>query len=78
MKASHRKALEEALATMADLDNAEYLELLEYVMQLIKERQPVQGLPGSNSLLDLQGLGKEIWRDVNVEQYINDQRDSWK
>jgi len=29
------------------------------------------------SLKSLKGLGKEIWKDVNVEEYINTERDSW-
>ena len=26
---------------------------------------------------DLQGLGKEIWKGVNVEEYIEQERNSW-
>jgi len=29
------------------------------------------------SLLELEGLGKEIWDKINAQDYINDLRDEW-
>jgi len=29
------------------------------------------------SLKDLKGLGKEIWKEVDVEEYIKKERESW-
>ncbi len=29
------------------------------------------------SLKNLKGLGKEIWRDIDVEEYIKKERESW-
>jgi len=29
------------------------------------------------SLKDLKGLGKEIWKDIDVEDYIKEERESW-
>jgi len=29
------------------------------------------------SLKDLKGLGKEIWKDIEVEDYIKEERESW-
>ncbi|MFZ3383697.1 MAG: AbrB/MazE/SpoVT family DNA-binding domain-containing protein [Candidatus Methanoperedens sp.] len=29
------------------------------------------------SLKDLKGLGKEIWKDIDVEDYIKNERESW-
>lgn len=29
------------------------------------------------SILELQGLGAEIWKGVDVTEYINRERDSW-
>lgn len=29
------------------------------------------------NLLDLEGLGKEIWEDVDPRQYIDELRDEW-
>lgn len=29
------------------------------------------------NLIDLRGLGKEVWNGVNPDEYIAEQRDSW-
>ena len=29
------------------------------------------------SILELRGLGKEIWQGVDIQAYINAERDSW-
>lgn len=29
------------------------------------------------SILELRGLGKHLWQDVSVKNYINAERDSW-
>lgn len=42
----------------------------EIIMKKTDLRKPL-------SLKSLKGLGKEIWKDVNVEEYINTERDSW-
>lgn len=31
-----------------------------------------------NILAHLRGLHKEIWADVDVEEYINEERDAWQ
>jgi hypothetical protein len=31
----------------------------------------------TTSILQLQGLGKEIWRDMDAQEYVNQERDSW-
>ena len=30
-----------------------------------------------HSLLDLEGLGAEIWQGIDAQQYVNEQRDEW-
>ena len=33
--------------------------------------------PQPLNLLDLRGLGKEVWNGVDPENYVAEQRDSW-
>lgn len=35
--------------------------------------------PGAktHSILELKGLGKEIWQDVDTDEYVNQLRDEW-
>ncbi len=42
----------------------------EIVMKKIKSTEPL-------SLKNLKGLGKEIWKNVDVEEYIKKERESW-
>ncbi len=32
----------------------------------------------ANSLLELKGLGKRLWKEVDAQDYIDDLRDEWK
>jgi hypothetical protein len=32
----------------------------------------------THSILELEGLGKEIWRDIDVDEYIRKERESWE
>ena len=31
----------------------------------------------ATSVLDLKGLGKELWREIDVARYLDDERGSW-
>ena len=32
---------------------------------------------GRRSILELDGLGQEIWQGIDAQMYINEERDSW-
>ena len=32
---------------------------------------------GTHQITDLRGLGKEIWKDVDADEYVAGERDSW-
>ena len=29
------------------------------------------------SILELEGLGKEVWNNIDAQEYVNQERDSW-
>jgi hypothetical protein len=58
------------------LDDYAKLEILEKLVKLIRNSKPSK-LKKERSLLDLQGLGKEVWEDVNADEYIDTERNSW-
>lgn len=33
--------------------------------------------PGTLSILELEGLGKEVWKGIDVSKYIEEERNSW-
>ncbi len=66
----------ELLVRIQRLDPAEQLRLLEELAALVRSRMASQ--PQSRrSILELQGLGKEIWQDIDAQEYIDRERASW-
>ncbi|MDM8558276.1 hypothetical protein [Candidatus Parabeggiatoa sp. HSG14] len=39
--------------------------------------KPVLQPKTHRSILELRGLGKHLWQDISVKDYINTERDSW-
>jgi plasmid stability protein len=35
------------------------------------------GRPKSRSILELRGLGKEVWEGIDPAEYVRQERDSW-
>lgn len=53
----------------------EQLQLLEDVAALIRDHS---NAPGQlHSLRELRGLGKELWRSIDVDKYLEEERNSW-
>jgi hypothetical protein len=51
---------------------AEQIELLESLLSLLKST-----IVEKHSLRELKGLGKSMWRKVDVEEYLRKERDNW-
>jgi hypothetical protein len=65
------EAEEYARQVRGEFPQAQY----ELLRQLILERQAT---PHSRrSILEMQGLGKEIWRGIDAQEYVDQERDSW-
>ena len=43
----------------------------------LADAQPEPTQTGTRSILELEGLGAEIWKGVNVQAYVNTLRDEW-
>ena len=52
----------------------EQLRLLEELAAIVRYR--VIPKP-KRSILELRGLGKEIWKGIDAQKYVNQERDSW-
>jgi len=52
----------------------EQFRLLEDLVVMLRQRNARKP---QHSILEFEGLGKEMWEGVNVEDYINEERDSW-
>ena len=63
----------EVLNRMHRLTPAEQRRLLEDLASLVH----CKGMPQPRSVLDLQGLGKEIWSDIDAQGYVDKERGAW-
>ena len=64
----------EVLKQVQKLTLEEQLQLLEDLVGLIRQGIRIQR---KHSITELRGLGKEIWEGIDVEKYIDDERNSW-
>jgi hypothetical protein len=56
------------------LEPADQLRLLEELAALVRRQAALQT---RRSILELRGLGKEIWKDIDVQKYVEQERASW-
>ena len=45
-------------------------EVIHLLARAVAEPEPV-------SILQLRGLGKDVWKDIDAAKYIDGERDSW-
>lgn len=71
------------------MSTQDYREVWKLVQHLSLEEQhkilgdlntllvPQMTLKPMFSILELEGLGKEVWEGVDVDQYLEQERDAW-
>jgi hypothetical protein len=67
-------AYDTVLNQVQRLSPEEQFQLLEDLVVILRQRTARKP---QHSILEFEGLGKEMWEGVNVEDYINEERDSW-
>jgi hypothetical protein len=65
----------DVLRRVQRLSPDDQLRLLEDVASLV--RRQVTTPARRRSILELQGLGKEIWQDIDAQDYIEQERAAW-
>lgn len=66
----------EVRSQVENLTPDEQMRLLEELAGLIRQRAMLTPKP-KRSILELRGLGKEIWNGVDAQEYVNQERASW-
>ena len=65
---------EHVLRNVESLSRAEQLRLISKLAENLR----VEAAPETRtSILDLQGLGKEIWQGTDAQDYVDRERESW-
>ncbi len=64
----------ESLNMARQLDLSDQIKLVCKLTTLVRRRLTTH--PG-HSILELQGLGKEIWQGIDAQEYVSRERASW-
>lgn len=56
------------------LPRQQKVDLLAELANQVREESRGEG---KRSILELRGLGKEIWEGIDAQEYIDRERDSW-
>ncbi len=59
------------LSRVRELDKDEQFTLLERLIALIRMHEDT---PGTSRLSSISGVGSEIWKDTNIDEYIEQER----
>jgi hypothetical protein len=65
---------ESALELARSLSSQEQLRLIH---ELSVQSTQFEETPKKRSVLDLCGLGAEIWEGIDAQKYVNEERSSW-
>jgi hypothetical protein len=65
----------DVLRRVQRLSPDDQLRLLEDVASLVRRQVTTQAR--RRSILELRGLGKEIWQDIDAQDYVDHERASW-
>ena len=60
------------------LTHTEQLRLLEDLAAVIRQQQTEEAEESLHSLLELEGLGAELWEGIDPQKYIEEERKSWR
>jgi DNA-binding HxlR family transcriptional regulator len=65
---------QEVLDKARHLTPDEQLRLLEELAAIVRQQISTEPL---HSLLELEGLGQEVWEGIDAQKYIDEERDTW-
>ncbi len=64
----------ETLERVRQLDPADQARLLEELAELVRQHTATRR---KRSILELEGLGKEIWEGIDAQEYVRQERAAW-
>lgn len=73
----NQPSYEEVLDQVQHLTPDDQLRLAEELMAIVHQ-QGKNRPRRKHSIMELRGLGKELWRSIDVEKYIEEERNSWE
>lgn len=64
----------QVVSGMKALSLSDQLRLLEQMVAIIRQRTATRR---PRSIMELKGRGKDIWKDLDVKRYLDEERSSW-
>jgi hypothetical protein len=52
----------------------EQIQLMEDLLALYRRQVTAKPL---HDIMEFQGIAKDLWKDVDVQKYLDEERDSW-
>ena len=76
MSTTYHEVLNRVLNQVQHLQPDDQLRLLEELTTLVHQQATALEEP-LHSFLELEGLGQEIWKGIDAQEYVNQERASW-
>lgn len=70
----YNEVLNDVINQVEHLSSDEQIQLLEDLGAIIRQRIVQQP---KHNVLEFRGMASEYWKDVDVENFINEERNSW-
>ena len=70
---SNTSNINQILSQIEGLSYEEKVEVMDKIIHSFKKRN----LSAREGLTSLKGLGKNLWKNINVYEYIDSQRKTW-
>ena len=65
---------DEVKARVVELNVEEKWRLLEELIAALRQNES----PKKRSIMEFEGLGAEMWRQIDVDRYLEEERNSWE
>ena len=66
--------INQLLEVISHLDYEEKISVMESIIGMIKKEPDILAPEQRTKLMDLKGLGAGIWKDTDIEKYLQDER----
>ncbi len=71
---AYKEVLNDVIDHVEHLSPDEQMQLLEDLNTIIRRRIAQQS---KHNVMEFRGIAKDFWKDVDVEKFINEERNSW-
>ena len=65
--------IKEILHQISQLEDDEKIQVMERIVQMLKKEEKPQN--SKFKLNNLKGLGADIWRDIDIDRYVERERE---